>query len=503
MVSIKNIKKYALVSVYNKDKLSELCKNFYRLNIGIVSTGSTYSKIKSLGYKCFELSKLTNSKEILGGRVKTLHPKIYTSILYNRSKSTDVETFRKIKFPEIEYVIVNFYPFKKFLKRQQEENKIIEMIDIGGPTLARAAAKNFNSITVVCSPKDYNSLFLNLSRNTGSTDLNFRKKMATKAFKKTNEYDQNIFNWLSKNNNKNIQLRYGENPDQKSKLVRIKNKTFFDYQIQGKKISYNNILDINSGLDFIDEFDEPTVVIIKHNNACGVASSKKIKTSYLKAIESDNKSAFGGVVIFNKKITAEVSELILKRYFEIIVAPGFDQKSIINFNKKKNLILIDSKKIISKERINSRSIRSGILVQKINDNKITKNNFTIQSKNKKISKKEFEDIVFAFKVVKHTKSNAIVLVKNKQTLGIGAGQMNRFDATRIALMKYNDNFKIKDYICASDAFFPFTDSLKILFKNKCNCIVQPSGSINDKKIIKYADKNNIKLLFSKIRVFKH
>lgn len=503
MVSYKNIKKYALVSVYNKKKLNIICKYFYKFNIGIISTGSTYNKIKSLGYECLEISKLTKSKEILGGRVKTLHPKIYTSILYNREKSEDIKTFKRLKFPDINFVIVDFYPFQKFLNQESDSNKIIEMIDIGGPTLVRAAAKNYNSITAICSTEDYLSFCKNLTKNFGNTDLDFRKKMSGKVFKITNEYDRSIHNWLSKNPNKNIKLRYGENPNQQSKFIKSNNKTFFDFQIQGKKISYNNILDINSGLDYINEFEEPTTVVIKHNNACGIASSKKIKESFIKAVNCDSKSAFGGAVILNRKVSADMSMLILNNFYEIIVAPGFEKKSIENFKKKKNLIIVDSKKILNNEKINSRSVRNGYLIQKANNYKITKKNFITVSKNNKITKREFEDILFAFKVVKHTKSNAIVLVKNKQTIGIGAGQMNRFDATRIAIMKYKDNFNIKDYVCASDAFFPFTDSLKILFRNNCRCIVQPHGSINDNKIITYADKKNIKILFSKERVFKH
>ena len=503
MVSYKNINKYALISVYDKSKLNLICKILQKFNIGIMSTGSTFNKIKQLGYKCFEISKLTNSKEILEGRVKTLHPKIYSSILYKRDKAEHVKTFQKIKFPKIDYVIVNLYPFKKFLDQKADDDKIIEMIDIGGSSLIRAASKNFQSITTICSSEDYKEFCHNLLINNGSTKLNYRKKMAKKAFKITYQYDKNIFYWLSKNSKREIDLRYGENPNQKSRLVKTKNKSIFDYQIQGKKISYNNILDIDSGLDFLNEFKEPTAVIVKHNNACGIASSRNIKEAFIKAVESDKNSAFGGVVLFNKKITIKLAEKILNKFFDIVIAPGFDKKSIQAFNKKKNLILIDSKEIIKKEKISSRSVRSGYLVQKTDNHAITKNNFITVSKNNKISKKEYQDVLFAFKIVKHIKSNAIVLVKNKQTIGIGAGQMNRFDATRIAIMKYKDNFKLKSYVCASDAFFPFTDSLKILVKNNCRCIVQPSGSINDQNIIKFANKNNLKLLFSKKRVFKH
>lgn len=306
-----------------------------------------------------------------------------------------------------------------------------------------------------------------------------------------------------KKNEETIQLKYGENPNQKSEFLCFNKKSLIDYQLQGKKISYNNILDINSGLDFLDEFSEPTSIIIKHNNACGAASSKQPKEALLKAIESDSKSAFGGVVLLNRKITFDISEIILNRFFEIIIAPGFHQKALKNLSKKNKLILIDSTKIINKEKKTSRSVRGGVISQNTDLAKITKNNFKVVSKKKNVSTIEYQDILFAFKIVKHLKSNAIVLVKNKQTIGIGAGQMNRFDATRIAIMKYKDNFNYKNYICASDAFFPFTDSLKVLKKNNCVCIVQPNGSINDNKIIDYSNKNNLKLIFSKKRVFKH
>ena len=298
-------------------------------------------------------------------------------------------------------------------------------------------------------------------------------------------------------------LRYGENPHQKSKFVSTFNKSFFDYQIQGKKISYNNILDINSGLDFLSEFNEPTAVIIKHNNACGIASYKNIEGAFDRALMSDPSSAFGGVILFNRKINSKLSAKLFKNFFEAIIAPGFENKSISILEKKKKLILINSKRINKREKTTIRSVRGGNLIQTLDKSLITKKNFEIVSKKNKISQKEFNDIVFAFKVVKHIKSNAIVLVKNKQTLGIGAGQMNRFDSTKIALMKYKERFKTRNYVCASDAFFPFTDSIKLLIQNNCSCIVQPSGSINDKIIIDFANKNYIKLLFSKKRFFKH
>ncbi len=503
MVSYKNINKFALVSVYNKSKIKTVCNVLNKFNIGIISTGSTYKKIKSLGFRCFEISKLTRSKEVLSGRVKTLHPKIYTSILYDRNKKNHLKTFKKINFPKIDYVIVNLYPFEKFSKLKTSEASILEMIDVGGPSLIRAASKNFESITTICCPEDYVEFCSNLKNNHGCTDAEYRKKMAAKAFELTHKYDKNIFNWLSNKSENKIRLRYGENPNQKSKFIANKSKSFFEYQIQGKRISYNNILDINSGLDYLSEFSEPTAVIIKHNNACGIASSKKIKEAFIKAFKSDSKSAFGGVVLLNKKVTYEISNYILTKFFQVIVAPGFDKKAIINLQFKKNLILIDSKKIIKKENYNSRSVRGGYLVQETDKEIIKKSNFQTVSKNKIISKKMYEDVLFAFKVVKHTKSNAIILAKNKQTIGIGAGQMSRIDAIKIAIMKYKEGFNVKNYVCASDAFFPFTDSIKILSQNNCSCIIQPSGSINDKNIINFINKKNMRLLFSKKRVFKH
>ena len=340
-------------------------------------------------------------------------------------------------------------------------------------------------------------------KNSGYTDLNFRKKMARKIFQLTFEYDKEIHNWFSKSKKQtDIKLRYGENPNQNAVLKTQKNLNFSDFQIQGKEIGYNNILDIDSGLDFISEFTEPTTVIIKHNNACGVASSKTIKGSFLKALQSDKKSAFGGVVLVNKEIDERFAKIISKNFYEVLVSPSFSKEAINILKMKKNLILINSKKLPKSKSKIIKSVRMGSLVQQSNDFRLSKNHFKIASKNNKLSKREYQDLLFAFKVVKHTKSNAIVLVKNKQTVGIGAGQMNRFDATKIAITKHKENFSYKNLVCASDAFFPFVDSLKLL-KNNCSCIVAPSGSINDKKIIEFANNHNIKLVFSSVRVFKH
>ena len=502
MVSFKKINSFALVSVYDKKNISLLCNILNKNKIGIISTGSTSKKIKSLGFDCFEISSLTNFNEVLDGRVKTLHHKIYISILHNRNNSNHKKTFIKTNFPKIDYVIVNLYPFSKFTNKKHEE--AIEMIDIGGPTLIRAAAKNYKNVTTICSPNDYKTLKNNIEKNSGKTDLNYRKKMAEKSFKLTFEYDQKVYSWLAqKNTQTDIKLRYGENPDQRGMLQKPKGRSLVDYQIQGKEISYNNILDIDSGLDFLNEFSEPTTAIIKHNNACGIASSSTIKSSFIKAFNCDTKSAFGGVVLINKKIDKDLANLIVKNFFEVLVSPGFTKKALQILSERKKLILINSIKIPKFKKTTAKSVRLGSLMQINNMFNISKKNFKIVSKNKKLSNTESDDILFAFKVVKHLKSNAIVLVKNKQTVGIGTGQMNRYDATKIAIMKYKENFSLKNLVCASDAFFPFLDSIKLLIKNKCNCIVEPSGSINDQKIIEFVNKNKLKLIFSSIRVFKH
>ena len=502
MVSLKNINSHALVSVYNKKNIRFLCNVLKKNKIGIISTGSTSKKIKSLGFECKEISRLTNFKEVLDGRVKTIHPNIYISILHNRDNNAHNKTFKKINFPKIDYVIVNLYPFSKFINKKNIE--LIEMIDIGGSALLRASSKNFENITTISSPEDYKLFSNNIVKNNGTTDIDFRKEMAKKTFKLTSKYDQNIYRWFSQNNNqKNIKLRYGENPNQSAVLTKSKDKSIINYQIQGKQLGYNNILDIDSGLDFLNEFIEPTSVIIKHNNACGVASSTIINKSFIKAFNCDKKSAFGGVVLVNRKINEDLAKLIVKNFFEALVGPAFTKNALQILSKRKNLIIINSSKIPKTKKEIIKSVRLGTLVQNNTNFKISKNNFNIVSNNNKLSKREFDDILFAFKVVKHIKSNAIVLVKNKQTVGIGSGQMNRYDATKVAIMKYKESFLLKNLVCASDAFFPFIDSLKLLFKNNCTCIVQPSGSINDEKVINFVNKNKLKLIFSLTRVFKH
>ena len=504
MVSRKSLNSNALISVYDKTSLKEICSTLTKFNIGIISTGATSKKIKSLGFSCKEISNLTKFKEILEGRVKTLDSKIHSSILFKRNNITHAKAFKKLNFPKIDFVIVNLYPFSKISDKESAIKKI-EMIDIGGPSMIRSASKNYEYVTTISKKKYYKSLIKELENNNGKTTLAFRKKMAKLNFKLTSEYDLLIYNWFNKNNrkiDKKINLKYGENPNQKAYFINSSNSNILNSQVSGKNIGYNNILDISDGLNCLNEFSEPTCVIVKHNNPCGVSSANNIEKAYLKALQSDPISAFGGVVLFNKKIDEKLSKTINRNFFEVIVAPKFDNKALLNLKSKKNSIIINSSNLKNNKKIEFKSVISGTLFQESNSYKNIKLKTKLVTK-KKCSKKIIDDLLFAFKVVKHVKSNAIVLVNNKQTLGIGAGQMSRIDSTKIAILKYKNFFKNKTFVCTSDAFFPFTDNIKLLLKLNCKGIIQPSGSKNDQKIIEYANKNNASLYFVKYRAFKH
>ena len=499
------MKRNALISVYDKSSLKKICSALNKFNIGIISTGATAKRIMSFGYECSEVSNLTKFKEILDGRVKTLNPKLHASILYKRNNPEHEKTFKKLNFPIIDFVIVNFYPFTKISNKETVEKKI-DMIDIGGPSMIRSASKNFESITTICDKKFYDPLIKELKKNKGVTSLSFRKKMAKRNFKLTSDYDLSIFKWFNKNKNQKItnkiKLKYGENPNQKAHYLINSKQNLFNSQLHGKKLGYNNILDISDGLSCLKEFEEPTCVIIKHNNPCGIASADNIESAYEKAIMSDSISAFGGIILFNKKINTVLAKKINRRFFEAIVAPKIYNETLEVLSVKKKLIIIDSFDLKNKKKQTLKSVNSGILYQEENQYKITKSKIKLVSK-KPVSKKIMDDLIFAFKVVKHVKSNAIVLANNKQTLGIGAGQMSRLDSTRMAILKYKDFFKNRKFVCASDAFFPFTDNIGLLLKLKCRAIIQPAGSINDDKIIEFAKTKKTPLYFVKNRVFKH
>ena len=496
------MKKFALISVYDKSKLSYLCGNLKKCGYNIVSTGGTALKIRSLGFKCIDISSITNMKEILDGRVKTINSSVFGSILYNRNEKRHVDEFQKLKIPSFDLVIVNLYPFEKYAKHNLDK-KIIEMIDIGGPSLLRASSKNYEFITSIPSTSFYKDLIKNMKNNNNLTTLEFRKKMAAKTFKITSKYDSLIYNWLIQNKeDKNKKaLRYGENPGQKAFISKKSLNNIFDCQINGKELSYNNIVDVDSGLSCLREFSEPTCVIIKHSNPCGVASSPKISKAFLNAYRSDPKSAFGGIITLNRTINSKLAKEINKNFFEIVVGPKFDNEALKILTKKKNLILLQIKDL-KINKLSEKSTSFGVLTQTKDLEKIDKNFIKLVSL-KKANNKTLDDIIFALKVVKHLNSNAIVLAKNMRTIGIGLGQTNRIDSLRLAIDHNKSNNLYKKFVCASDGFFPFTDAVKLLKKNGCKDIVQPFGSKNDGKIINYAVKHKLTLYYAKKRLFKH
>tara|TARA_Y100000590_G_scaffold384297_1_gene455546 strand:+ start:19 stop:1536 length:1518 start_codon:yes stop_codon:yes gene_type:complete len=505
------MKKYALVSVYNKEKIAYLCKTLQDFNISIISTGLTSSYIKKYGFKSKTIHSFTKFKELLNGRVKTIHPKIHASLLFDRKNKKHIKEFNSLNFPIIDFVIVNLYPFEKFKNETKEKSlsKYLEMIDIGGPNLLRSAAKNFKYVTVISDIKDYKSLKNDLTLNNGSTSIDFRKKMAAKVFSSTSKYDNCIADWLDnrkKNNfpliNKNrIKLKYGENPHQKSYFYYTNKKNvFFENIVQGNQISYNNILDVDTAFECLSEFTKPTCVIIKHSNPCGVASSSNINKAFTYARNSDPISAFGGIVGLNKIVNEKLAINIIKDFYQIVIAPKYTKKSLKILSSKKNLILIKSENFKLNKKKDLRSTNSGYVLQDRNKIKIGLKDISCVSHSKG-NANLIKDLLFAFKVCKFVKSNAIVLVKNSKTIGIGAGQMSRVESTKLAIKKIKN--KKNGFVAASDAFFPFSDNIKLLIKNNCKAIIQPKGSINDKNIIKLANKNKITLYFSKYRFFRH
>ena len=513
MKKIKN----AIISVSDKKKLNELLKILKKNKIKLLSSGGTYREIKKLGFKCHELSNYTNFNEILDGRVKTLHPKIYAGILNKRNKKKHKNEMKLNKFENIDLVVVNFYPFEKTLKSTTNHKKIIENIDIGGPAMVRAAAKNYEDVTVITSDKQYAELIYQLKNNSGSTSLDFRKKMSEEAFLETGFYDSLIAKYFSnisfnKFPKKKLitanlveKLRYGENPHQEGALYSY-DKFLNLNQISGKKLSYNNYNDIFSALNISKTLPKNIgTVIVKHANPCGVSISKNNLESFKLALNCDPLSAFGGIVscnfIIDKKLATELNKIFL----EVIIGNGFSKDAIKILCKKKNLRLIDASKINLKEIQNISSNLNSILIQ-TSDNKIFQNkDFKVVSK-KKPSINVFKNLIFAFNVCRFVKSNAIVLVKNKATIGIGSGQPSRLDSCKIAIdkmKKFQRDAEDEPILAASDAFFPFVDGIESLVQAGVTAIIQPSGSIRDKEIIKFANRTGTILLFSKTRHFKH
>ena len=507
--------KKALISISDKKNLSNLLKILTKHKITLISSGGTCKEIKKLGFKCLEISEYTNSPEILGGRVKTLHPKIHAGILSKRNNKSDKDDLRNNNFEEIDLVIVNFYPFEKTLEQTNNHLKIIENIDVGGPTMVRSAAKNYNHVTVITSINQYDELIGEIEKNKGSTSLEFRAKMSLEAFTETAYYDAVIsdyFNKIKKNNfpKKKIfygnlieELRYGENPHQKSAIY-SKKKDSNIKKIHGKQLSYNNYNDILSALTISKSLpNNKGTVIVKHANPCGVSIHKNKIKSYQLALACDPVSAFGGIVSCNFTINKTLAIELNKKFLEVVIGNGFDDEALKILKKKKNLRLIDATKFIMKDVVKFNSANEYILTQSEDLKKFSIKDFKIVSKNKP-TKSQLKNLIFAFNICRYVKSNAIVLASQEATIGIGSGQPSRLDSCQIAIDKMNKFQNLnEEIVAASDAFFPFIDGIEKLVQSGVSAVIQPSGSIRDKEIIKFANQTNTVLVFSKTRHFRH
>tara|TARA_B100000575_G_C23128120_1_gene653910 strand:+ start:878 stop:2428 length:1551 start_codon:yes stop_codon:yes gene_type:complete len=511
--------KNALVSVSDKENLIPLIKILKQFNVNIISSGGTYKALKKLGYDCIELSRYTGFKEMLDGRVKTLHPKIHAGILHDRQSKTHKNEMSKQKFPSIDLIVVNFYPFQKMVRKTKKPKDIIENIDIGGPTMVRAAAKNFKNVAIITNKNDYPILIRELKSNKGGTSLKFREIMSSKAFGLTAYYDSMIANWFNKKlkiqfperktifGRKLKSLRYGENPHQESSIYvsDYDDKKLGFMQIHGKDLSYNNYNDMYASLDILETIKgKAGTVITKHANPCGISEHKNPIDSFKNAYASDPVSAFGGVIACNYKINKKIALEINKNFLEVILGKGFDNDSLNILKKKKNLRIIDISKYKSKGNSSLRIFNKSFIIQNKDNIIFDKKKIKCVTKLKPNSK-ELAEIKFAFNVCKYVKSNAIVLSKDFSTIGIGAGQPNRLDSCKIAVQKAKkfQPRKIKNSIAASDAFFPFTDGIQSLIKAGVKIIVQPGGSIRDKEVINVANKAKVKMLFTGIRHFNH
>ena len=507
--------KTALISVSDKRNLKSLLYILKKNKIQIISSGGTYKEIKKLKFKCLEVSKFTNFPEILEGRIKTLHPKIHAGILNKRSRKSHLKDLKDNNFENIDLVIVNFYPFEKTLSLTKSHKKIIENIDIGGPTMVRSAAKNYNDVTVITSSNQYEELIDELNKNKGFTSLKFREKLSRIAFTETAYYDSIISNYFNKITNTTFpdkkvfhgklieQLRYGENPHQLSAIY-SKYSDMNLKQIHGKQLSYNNYNDIFAALTISKSLPKNKgTVIVKHANPCGVSIKEDHLDSYKSAFSCDPISAFGGVVSCNFKINKNLAIDLNKLFLEVIIANGYDKNALKILKKKKNLRLIDAKNYSLKKVLKFTSLNEEILLQSEDLKVFRSKDFKVVSK-RKPSSKQLKNLIFAFNICRYVKSNAIVLTSNETTVGIGAGQPSRLDSCQIAINKMKKfNLTNEDLVAASDAFFPFIDSIEKLVQAGVRAVIQPSGSIRDKEIISFANETDTVLIFSKTRHFRH
>ena len=498
----------ALISVFNKNGLDILLGKLNKLGIKFISTGGTHDYIKKLGYEATTVESLTSYPSILGGRVKTLHPKVMGGILARADNETDNKQLAEYDIIPIDLVIVDLYPFEDTLKVTNNEDEIIEKIDIGGISLIRAAAKNFKDVLVVPSSDLYDNLLDLLENKKGSTNIEDRKYFAAQAFNVSSHYDTAIFNWMNpgnidtfkQSNNKSVSLRYGENPHQKGRFFGNLDEVF--EQIHGKAISYNNLLDLEAAISLMNDFDETTFAVIKHNNACGLASRNNLTDAWHDALAGDPVSAFGGVLVTNQNIDADTATEVNKIFFEIIIAPSYDEDALAILKSKKNRIILIQKQI-EFPLTQFRSLLGGTLVQE--KDTLTENTSNLKTATKlNPTESEIEDLLFANKIVKHTKSNTIVLVKNKQLVGSGTGQTSRVDALKQAIEKTrNFGLPIVGAVMASDAFFPFGDSVEIAGSAGITAVIQPGGSIRDNESIEYCNEHNMSMVTTGVRHFKH
>tara|TARA_Y100001970_G_scaffold294127_1_gene447213 strand:+ start:59760 stop:61331 length:1572 start_codon:yes stop_codon:yes gene_type:complete len=511
----------ALVSVSDKTGIISFCEFLEENDVHIISTGGTANILMDAGVKVTDVSDYTGFPEILDGRVKTLHPKIHAGILGKRNDPKHIELMNKKNILPIDLVIVNLYPFAKTIQDNADFESCIENIDIGGPAMIRAAAKNHDDVVVAINPEDYQKIKAEMLKHKGKTTSKFRLSLASQAYAHTANYDSIIAKWMSKDSpypeNYFIsgilqhKLRYGENPHMSAAFYNSMNDIegiTSANQIQGKELSYNNINDTDSAFELVSEFDGPAIAIIKHANPCGVATGKNSCDAFVKAFNCDPDSAYGGIIAANQTIDGKTAELICKNFVEVLIAPGIDKEARKLFETKKNLrILINDKmtNLNQKEKV-IRSVAGGFLIQDRDSIKIGPENLKVVTK-RSPSEAEVRDLLFAFKVCKHTKSNAIVYAKEGMTVGIGAGQMSRVDASRIAAWKagYESSSENRAVgsVVASDAFFPFADGLLAAAKAGATAIIQPGGSKRDAEVIEAADRENLAMVFTGIRNFRH
>lgn len=509
--------KRALISVYNKEGIIEFSKELEMLGWEIISTGGTYKTLKDAGIKVSEVEDITKFPEILDGRVKTLHPFIHGGLLYKRDNKEHIQTIEDMDISPIDMVINNLYPFEEtIMKENVSGEEILENIDIGGPSMIRAAAKNYQYLTVLIDPMDYNKVLEEL-KDLGTTSLKTREYLAAKVFNYTAYYDSLIAKYFNRlqgvdfpeiltlGYKKQQGLRYGENPHQKASFYREVEDTRGTIangkQLHGKELSFNNINDANGALDALKEFQEPTIVAVKHANPCGIGSGEDILEAYIKAYECDSISIFGGIVAANREINLEIARKINEIFIEVLMAPSFSEDALKLLTSKKNIRLIEIEDILfnNYSELDIKKVTGGLLLQE-KDTTLLLDDMEIVT-NTSPNEKEMEDLLFAWKAAKNIKSNGVIIAKDKATIGIGLGEVNRVWAVENAISRAGD--KVAGSVLASDGFFPFKDSIELLAKAGVRAIIQPGGSIRDKEVIKEANDNNISMVFTGIRHFKH